>query len=206
MSQEIIGEKEHIKLNSRVEEMIEKDARNRFSIMTMEKLFDKIVPDQDTGYRLPNLEKISHMIMFFSDNAQTFKTKLNKLLFYSDFLAFKNSGFGISGLDYRAIAFGPVPAKFEKLYDEISEGDLLQREYTDEHGYEGSYFIPMLTFNELLFDQFELEIMKLVADKFKWHSSTEIKDLSHSEPAWIDNKDEKRIINYKEYGFTLRAI
>lgn len=146
------------------------------------------------------------MIMFFSANSQTWKTKLNKLLFYTDFLAFKNSGFGISGLEYRAITYGPVPSNFESLYEIISKGDLLQRDYTEENGYEGSYFIPKLTFNELLFNSFELEIMQRVSDFFKWDNATEIKDKSHKELAWKENIEDKKIISYKDYGFFISAI
>jgi uncharacterized protein YwgA len=207
MSQEVIGEKEFKKLSKRVEEITDKESKAWVFNIALERLFDKIVPDHDTGYRLPNIEKIAHMIMYFSGSAQTFKTKLNKLLFYSDFLAFKNSGFGISGLDYKADNYGPVPQKFERLYEEIVDQGYLQKVYTDEYfGYQGTYFIPTLTFNELLFEPFELEIMKTVAEKFKYLSSTEMKNLSHDEPAWLSNIESKKIINYNEFGFTLQAV
>jgi transcriptional regulator with XRE-family HTH domain len=205
-NQELIDPKEFQKLINRVDELIDLERINNYYNHDLKELFGKIASDQYTGYKMPSIEKISHMVLFFSENAETWKTKLNKLLFYTDFLAFKNSGFGISGLDYRAIQYGPVPSKYGKLYDEISKGECLKRVCVEERDYEGSFFIPKLTFNENLFDEFELEIMKMVSDKFKWHSANEIKEVSHEELAWKENKEEQKIISYKDYGFTLQTI
>jgi hypothetical protein len=38
-----------------------------------------------------------------------FCTKMNKLLFYIDFLSYRQRGIAITGLCFRAIDFGPVP-------------------------------------------------------------------------------------------------
>lgn len=205
-NQELIEPKDFQKLIKKVDELIDLERINKYHNHDLKELFGKIASDQYTGYKMPSIEKISHMILFFSENAETWKTKLNKLLFYTDFLAFKNSGFGISGLDYRAIQYGPVPSKYGKLYDEISKGECLKRVCIEERDYEGSFFIPKLTFNENLFDEFELGIMKMVSDRFKWHSANEIKELSHEELAWKENKEEQKIISYKDYGFNLQTI
>ncbi|MES2651085.1 MAG: type II toxin-antitoxin system antitoxin SocA domain-containing protein [Bacteroidota bacterium] len=205
-SEELIDPKEFKKIKKRVDELLEQQEVNHYYDKTIKELFNKIVPDQYTGYRMPSLEKISHMIIFFSDNANTWKTKLNKLLFYSDFLAFKNTGYGITGLDYRAIKYGPVPANYDKLYDEIAKGEFLNRVHTEERDYEGSFFIPQLTFDESLFEISELSIINEVIKKFKWHSASEIKEVSHNELAWKGNYEEKNIISYKDYAFVLKSF
>ncbi len=205
-SEELIDPKEYKKINSRIDFLLEQEIIHQKSSIAIRELFNKLVPDQYTGYRMPSLEKISHMILFFSDNANTWKTKLNKLLFYSDFLAFKNAGYGITGLDYRAIKYGPVPANYEKLYNEIGKGEILKRVHTEERNYEGSFFVPQLTFDESLFDHFELTIMNEVIKKFKWHTASEIMEISHKEFAWKENHNEKKIISYRDYGFTIEAL
>lgn len=206
VSKDIVGEKQYHKICSKIDSIIEEDKKSEFFNHEIKSLFTKLVPDKETGYRLPNLEKICHMIMFFSANAVTWSTKLNKLLFYSDFLAFKNSGQGISGLGYQAFKYGPVPSKYWKLYDIISEGELLHREHVEEYGHPGSYFVPKLTFNELLFDEFELGIMHVVSERFKWHSAVEIENVSHKELAWIENEKGQKNISYQDYGFTIKAV
>ncbi|NVN18235.1 DUF4065 domain-containing protein [Muricauda sp. HICW] len=205
-NQELIDPRDFHKINKTIDELVSSETASKFHDQNMKELFGKISSDQYTGYKMPSLEKISHMILFFSENAETWKTKLNKMLFYSDFLAFKNSGFGISGLDYRAIQYGPVPSRYGKLYDEISKGEQLRRVYIEERDYEGSFFVPKLTFNEHLFDEFELDVMRMVSNKFKWYSANEIKELSHEELAWKENKEEQSIISYKDYGFSLKTI
>jgi len=207
LSKEIIGEKDFEKLDKLCENIIREDEANDVIKFETQLVFNTLMPDEFTGYRIPNLEKISHMIVFFSANADTWITKLNKLFFYSDFLSFKNCGSGISGLDYRAIERGPVPSKYGKLYEVVSEGELLERKYDEEyHGYSGSYFEARLTFNDLLFDSFELEIMNKVATKFKTFTAKEIKDYSHHEDAWTNNIETKELISYKDYAFKLKAF
>lgn len=205
-SEELINPKEFQKIYKKVDELIDFQEANKSHNQKIEELFGKISSDQYSGYRMPNIEKISHMILFFSENAETWKTKLNKLLFYADFLAFKHSGFGISGLDYRAIKYGPVPSRFGKLYDEISKGEYLKRVCVEERDYEGTFFVPKLTFNESLFNEFEIEMMKIISNRFKWFSAYEIKELSHEEKAWKDNIEDKKIISYKDYAFNLYAV
>ncbi len=206
-SKEVIGEKDFNKLTGRADALIEETEKNRFTTFLIGRLFDVIVPSQFTGYRLPDFKKISHMVLFFSERTQTWKTKLNKLLFYSDFLAFKNSGYGISGLDYRAIQMGPVPAKFEEIYSEMSYGEIVEREYYEiENGIYGSLFKPKMSFDHSLFDDFELEIMEKVASELKDLNSREVIHKSHKELAWQDNEAEKKIISYKDYGFELMEM
>jgi len=92
------------------------------------------------------------------------------------------------------------------MYKAVGEGELVKVKHEESGGYEGSYFEPRLTFNELLFDQFELEIMKKVSSEFKYLNATEITNLSHKELAWVNNSQEKKLISYKDFAFYLKAI
>ena len=206
-SEEIIGERDYQKLTRRVDELIEENRANWLSFARVNELFGKIVPDEFTGYRLPQLEKIAQMILFFSERTDTWKTKLNKLLFYSDFLAFKQSGYGISGLEYRAIQMGPVPSQFDELYSEINRGEIVRREYQEfDDGNYGSKFIPLKAFDPSCFDEFEIAIMQEVARKFGPMKTNEVIRASHDEKAWMECHADKKIISYKKYGFDLRQV
>ncbi|HUZ60311.1 MAG TPA: type II toxin-antitoxin system antitoxin SocA domain-containing protein [Hanamia sp.] len=206
MSREIIGEKDFERIDKLCQKIIAGEELNDIPTYLPLSVLNRKTTDEYSGYRIPDLDKISHMIMFFSNESNTWITKLNKLLFYCDFLAFKNSGFGITGLNYRAVRYGPVPSRYEEIYNLIDSGDLLKRKFDESGGYEGSYFEPLLTFNELLFDSFEIEIMRKVSETFKYFSATEIKELSHREAAWQENIEQKKLISYKDYGFSLKAI
>ncbi len=206
-SEELISPKEFQKIGQKVDELINLQEDNKYHDRVIYELFEKIASDQYTGYRLPDFERISNIVLFFSERMQTWITKLNKLMFYCDYLSFKNYGHGISGLDYRAIKLGPVPSKFQKMYELISDGELVNREYMEfENGNFGSYFKPCLTFNESLFEEYEIEVMNMVSNTFKYTRPSEIIEISHNESAWKNNKDEQNIISYKDYAFNLCAI
>ncbi len=51
-------------------------------------------------------KKVKRIITFFASPLQGVFTKLNKSLFYSDFLSYKKYGKGISGLQCQAISYG----------------------------------------------------------------------------------------------------
>jgi hypothetical protein len=64
------------------------------------------------------------MVVFFTESMQPWKTKMNKLLFYSDFLMFKQTGFSISGIQYRAI---PMVGSdnFNSIYEYLAKMTIL---------------------------------------------------------------------------------
>ena len=75
--------------------LAEEKKRNIFNINFKEYLLGNHLADIYSGYRNPNFEKITEMVVYFSDKLSPFKTKMNKLLFYADFLMFKQSCFSI---------------------------------------------------------------------------------------------------------------
>lgn len=158
-----------------------------------------------SGYRNPNWEKFTEMVIFFSDILKPYKTKMNKLLFYADFLNFKESGYSISGMRYHAIPMGPVPNKFQSIYEYMNENNDIAIEYT-EFGTDisGEQFKSKVErpFNSELFSVTELEILESVANRFAFTSTKEIIEISHQEEAWIQNEKEKNAISY-EYAFEM---
>ena len=56
---------------------------------------------------------------------------MNKLLFYTDFVNYRDYGRGMSGLSYKAIQYGPVPVEYNRVY---SISDIQQRIISYESG------------------------------------------------------------------------
>ena len=74
--------------------------------------------------------KLRNLILYIANlciNDPTFgKTKLNKILYFSDFQKFKESGKPISGAEYYKDQFGPVPKNINSLLQEMFvEGDII---------------------------------------------------------------------------------
>jgi transcriptional regulator with XRE-family HTH domain len=196
------------KFIQKAESLLDDQSRNSFNLNLKAYLLGHPRTDIFSGYKTPNFEKITEMVVYFAEHVQPYKTKMNKLLFYSDFMMFKKSGFSIGGLKYLASEMGPVPINFQSLFEfltnradiEMSTTELLQ-------GYTGEQFKTKLgrSFKADLFTKDELEILKKVATVFKFTSNQDIIALSQQELAWRENKKHGGLISY-EYAFDLHPL
>ena len=149
---------------------------------------------------------MAHFVIFFAGQVRPLKTKLNKLLFYADFYNFKRLGQAISGCNYRAIRLGPVPSHFSELFSLLEDTGYVEMDYELTENGLGERLIPAQEFNSELFSEEELQSMKQVAAHFEDTKTTEIVDLSHQELGWIDNCEERELIDFQQYAFALLGI
>ena len=188
--------------------LAEERDRNITKLSLWEYLLGKPCADIYSGYRNPNLEKFTEMVVYFSEKTAPYKTKMNKLLFYADFLMFKKTCFSISGLRYGAINMGPVPNNFQGIFEYLSNNKEIDIYITEfPQGYTGEQFKARQDrpFNATLFTTNELEVLEKVATVFKSTSTSDIIELSHLEDAWKKNEKNKSVISY-EYAFQLKQI
>jgi len=193
------------KTNRKIDNLLEAQKKYKFEKQLEYYLFGTCLPNSITGFKSPSLKKFSDMVVFFIEKLQPWKTKLNKLLFYADFLMHSKSGFSISGMQYRAIPMGPVPNNFNSIFEYLANKHNFDIYYTNfPDGGTGEQFKPnpSKVFNKELFSETELDILNKVADRFKNTSTNEIIEISHKEKAWIENNAEKKLIDYS-YSFDL---
>lgn len=193
------------KYNKIAQDIIEDRERNISNFILKNYLLGDHLADVYSGYRNPNFEKFTEMVVFFSEKMEPFKTKMNKLLFYADFLMFKQSCFSISGVRYVAIDMGPVPHNFQSIFEYLSNNDYIDILYTQfPQGYTGEKFKSRKDkpFNYKLFTEIELSVLNKVVEMFKDSSTTSIIEISHLEEAWKKNEKEKNAISYN-YAFDL---
>ena len=165
-------------------------------------------PTSFTGYKTPSFEKLSNMTIFFAEHLKPHKTILNKLLFYADFGHYKNHASSITGCRYAAIPYGPVPDKFNSLFDKMRSDCFINVVYKEyPNGSLGEKFVPnsKFVFNESLFEKTELDVMEKVKDNFKGKSTNAVVEISHRETAWLENQEDKSLINY-EHAFDLNLL
>jgi len=193
------------KNTNRLELIIKEQKELRFDSQLKEYLIGPPIADTFTGFRLPDLNKFTGMIIFFTERLKPWKTKLNKLLFYADFIMYEKSGFSMSGIRYRAIPMGPVPENYDSIFEYLAKKDEFDIKSTPFHnGGIGEQFKPnpKHKFNPDLFSEAELSVLEEVAKRFRDTSTDEIIEISHKEKGWIDNNFEKKIIDYK-YSFDM---
>ncbi|MEY3501204.1 MAG: hypothetical protein RL308_2877 [Bacteroidota bacterium] len=188
--------------------LAEERERNSFAFNLKDYLLGNHLADIYSGYRNPNIEKFTEMVVYFSEHIKPYKTKMNKLLFYADFLMFKQSCFSISGVRYNAINMGPVPHNFQSVFEYIANEDEIDIHYYEfPDGGIGEQFVARTDrpFNSSLFSELELDVLKKIVSTFKTTSTNDIIEISHLEKAWQKNEQNKSIISY-EYAFELSQI
>lgn len=161
-----------------------------------------------TGYRKPSLARLKEMVVFFAHKVPSYKTKMNKLLFYADFLCFRELGVSISGARYKAIPFGPVPDKFQTLFENLAETDVIDLLYTPlDNGSRKEKLIGKedRPFNPNLFSSTEISFLDKVASKFIDTTPSDLVEISHKEKGWIENETAKGFIPY-DYALELKAL
>ncbi len=158
------------------------------------------------GYRIPSLEKLGTMVKYFAKQLEPFTTKMNKLLFYADFLHYSRTGYSISGLTYIAIKLGPVPKNYGGIYDRLFENGFVEMEAIEFDGFSGEKFKNHDGEPDMdLFSQTEQKAIMDVEQKLGKLKTNEIVDISHVEYAWRQNIDDHGRISY-DFGFELKAV
>lgn len=148
----------------------------------------------ENGYGAFCSEKVEEMVKFFCGEG-SYPTKVNKQMFYADFLHYKHYGISISGLRYQAIHYGPVPVHYDTIYDNI-EG--LEKESILKNGGEVSVLHAVVPANLEVFNSTELDTLEMVRNKLSSLSTREIVELSHREEGWISAYPTKSVIPYSE--------
>lgn len=163
------------------------------------------------AYQPADIERLFAMMGFFASRyqeyaKQLYRTGLNKLLFYADFLHFNRTGRSISGWPYVAISFGPVPDNFQTLIVAASTVGYINAEWTVQNDRAVELIQPGSANYEVAFDRDEYETMMAVFEALCNYGAKGLADLSHNEQAWIKNQAARNVISYPKYAFSLVAV
>lgn len=205
-SAHFLTEKEHQKLSAQVNRLKEEEVKHFWDNLFEEKIFTDHKPSAYNGYRIPDLEKIANVIGYFSSATDTFKTKINKLLFYSDFLMYKRTGYSMTGISYKAIPFGPVPAEYDKLYIKLCDDQKINiNTIAFKDGNYGEQIVGT-DIDLTKFNKMEITVLETVLNYFRDRTTKEVVEISHQEPAWKENEPNRDFISYQKYAFDLKAF
>lgn len=111
-------------------------------------------------------------------------TKLNKILFYADFGAFRRTGSSISGRAYRKQEYGPVPDRMTKTLDAMVARGLCAWQIRDYYGLALKKLIPLREPDLSQFTGAEVDLIQRVIRELWELNATEVSDLSHRFVGW----------------------
>jgi len=153
----------------------------------------------ETGYREFDYRRYVAVVVWLCRQLPLVTaTSLNKLLFYVDFLCFKSEAVSLTGVAYRRVEHGPVPAPYGDLQQRMElQGYVDVREVQYHNGRTGMEFRPGPRADELdvRFSPRELKVLEAVASEFKGLTPGQMRDRSHEESAWRDTED-RTLISY----------
>ena len=195
----ILDDKQKKRLGETVEQLIEnKEYHQERRLLNM---FFMTPPSEENGYRVFDFEKFSAMVLFFANKSERLlKTKLLKLLNYSDMVFFKENGISISGAKYVHLPYGPVPQNFDLLFGTMSATHVAHIEVEYEGGYENHEVIPECEVPKNVLSEKELEVLERVYNKFKNYGSVELSNYSHNEKGYtMTNQGEVIPYSYAKY-------
>lgn len=112
-------------------------------------------------------------------------TKLNKILFYCDWVAYRRRGRPITGANYRKLPAGPVPRELLKARDALIDSGRVRLVARPVMTYVQHRLIPTSSVDPLeYFEQDELAIIDEVIDTLAPMTAAQVSELSHREIGW----------------------
>lgn len=156
---------------------------------------------------IPDREKLIQAIVYFASRTKYCgKIKLFKLLYLLDFEHFRQTGKSVTGFEYQAWKFGPVPVDLMEEWEELGP-DLAQAVHIVEEKVidydrqavkvnEGVQFIPDV------FTPRQLRIMESLAERYRETYSPKLIDVTHEQngawdSVWQNGQGAHKPIPYK---------
>ena len=111
-------------------------------------------------------------------------TKLNKVLFYADFVHHRRYGRPITGVEYQKLQHGPAPRRLRPVRDElVRHGDIVvQQEPLFLHTIDR--IVPQREPNFEIFSDTEREVITEVVGQLDTMNAADVSAMSHEEFGW----------------------
>lgn len=133
-------------------------------------------------------DKLRELIVYVANRSAEDRwfgaTKLNKLLYYSDFAAFRQLGAPITGADYMKLPEGPAPREFLRARQSLLADGSIGIESRPLMGYIQQRVVAHRPADQTLFSPDELAVVDEVIDSLGGLTSRQVSDMSHEEPGW----------------------
>lgn len=143
--------------------------------------------------------RLGELILFICQKSATDHyfgaIKLNKLLYYSDFLAYAKWGKTITGAEYWNLSEGPAPKRLVQVREALlnSKPPSLAIQENQFPTYTQKRPIQLRPPNRSLFRGDELELVEDVIEEHRGFTARAIRDKSHHEWGWILTREKETI-------------
>jgi uncharacterized phage-associated protein len=132
--------------------------------------------------KLDNMFNLAKIILYFANYTgdNLYKTKLQKLLFYTQFLYYKTYSLRLLEDDFICDYYGPVIENLDEYLNIFCQSGFIRLANTNY----GTIITPRIVIGKEEYTEEEKEILKRVLKKFDKFTATEISIYSHNEKLW----------------------
>ena len=134
-------------------------------------------------------EKLKELVLYIAtksaNDARFGMTRLQKTLFFSDFLAYQDHGKAITGTTYKKLPFGPFATVLPTLLEDMETQGDIQIVRDQKMGYIQQRVQALKPANLRLFSPDELGVIHNVLMAFTNKNSVQVSGLSHKFPGYI---------------------
>ena len=153
----------------------------------------------NVNMQVPNDAKLRELILYVSrklEGDETFRAvKLNKVLFYADFMAYLRTGCSITGQEYQALPQGPAPRRLIPIRTELENSDRAIIKIVKYYGKDQQKCITLDDPDLSIFTAEEISLVDKVIEGLWDANATMISNLSHHFIGW-QLADEGETIPY----------
>lgn len=154
-------------------------------------------PTSTYRVRLPNGERrMRELVLYIADKCQadpTFgATKLNKILFWADFLSFAVKGRPVTGEEYQRLERGPAPRGMVPVRRDMKERGEIVMKVVQYHGLDQHRVVALREPDLTIFDGQDIAIVDAVIQELWGKTAGEVSHISHG-PWWKVCEDGESI-------------
>lgn len=113
------------------------------------------------------------------------RTKMAKVLFYSDFSVYQDQGEPLTGATYIRMPFGPFPKALDDAEQSLERRGLATLDYDVPGEYEEKRIIPRELPSVELFEEWQIFTVDDCIDKVASETAAGISEISHQHPGWL---------------------
>lgn len=145
-----------------------------------------------------NRQKFSELVLYVAERSVSDPkfgaTKLNKILFFSDFIAYATYGRSITGAEYQRLSHGPAPRQLKPIQNELVEEGHARIETRNYFGHVQHRIVPNRPLNLSLFTTDEIALVDEMLSQLREHNAVSISEMSHEvSMAWQVAQDGETI-------------
>jgi uncharacterized phage-associated protein len=137
-------------------------------------------------------EKYKNAILYFSKHLNKYqlgKTKLAKLLYYLDFINYREKGDSVTGTEYYKQDYGPLARDLPEMISDLVEKNDLEVERLEINGKQRHKFKALSDIDESVFNEDELMLLRKLKNHYADWSTSKMVAKTHLEAPWVQAKE-----------------